>query len=100
MTGKDPLFDVTGKICIVTGGLGQIGGQFVKALHERDAKVAIWGRHMEQERAEKKFAELGVTLDENIRLYQVDITKKEDLNNALDDMEAVWGTPEIGRAHV
>ena len=95
MTGKDPLFDVTGKICIVTGGLGQIGGQFVKALHERDAKVAIWGRHMEQERAEKKFAELGVTLDENIRLYQVDITKKEDLNNALDDMEAVWGTPDV-----
>ena len=95
MTGKDPLFDVTGKICIVTGGLGQIGGQFVKALHERDAKVAIWGRHMEQERAEKKFAELGVTLVENIRLYQVDITKKEDLNNALDDMEAVWGTPDV-----
>lgn len=95
MTGKDPLFDVTGKICIVTGGLGQIGAQYVKALHERDAKVAVWGRHMDQERAEKKFAEVGVTLDENIRLYQVDIAKKEDLNKALDDMEAVWGTPDV-----
>lgn len=95
MTGKDPLFDVTGKICIVTGGLGQIGAQYVKALHERDAKVAVWGRHMDQERAEKKFAEVGVTLDENIRLYQVDIAKKEDLNKALDDIEAVWGTPDV-----
>lgn len=95
MTGKDPLFDVTGKICIVTGGLGQLGAQYVKALHERDAKVAVWGRHMDQTRAEKKFAELGVTLDENIRLYQVDIAKKEDLNNALDDLEAAWGTPDV-----
>ena len=42
MTGKDPLFDVTGKICIVTGGLGQLGAQYVKALHERDARVAVW----------------------------------------------------------
>ncbi|MFR8548826.1 MAG: SDR family oxidoreductase [Lachnospiraceae bacterium] len=95
MTGKDPLFDVTDKICIVTGGLGQLGAQYVKALHERDAKVAVWGRHMSRERAEKKFAELGFTLDENIRLYQVDISKKDDLNQALDDIEAVWGAPDV-----
>lgn len=95
MTGKDPLFDVTNKICIVTGGLGQLGAQYVKALHERDAKVAVWGRHMSRERAEKKFAELGFTLDENIRLYQVDISKKDDLNQALDDIEAVWGAPDV-----
>lgn len=95
MTGKDPLFDVTGKICIVTGGLGQLGAQYVKALHERDARVAVWGRHMSKERAEKKFAELGFSLDENIRLYQVDISKKEDLNQALDDIEAAWGTPDV-----
>lgn len=95
MTGKDPLFDVTGKICIVTGGLGQLGAQYVKALHERDARVAVWGCHMSKERAEKKFAELGFSLDENIRLYQVDISKKEDLNQALDDIEAAWGTPDV-----
>lgn len=95
MTGRDPLFDVTDKICIVTGGLGQLGAQYVKALHERDAKVAVWGRHMSKERAEKKFAELGFSLDENIRLYQVDISKKEDLNQALDDIEAAWGTPDV-----
>lgn len=95
MTGKDPLFDVTRKICIVTGGLGQLGAQYVKALHERDARVAVWGRHMSKERAEKKFAELGFSLDENIRLYQVDISKKEDLNQALDDIEAAWGTPDV-----
>lgn len=95
MTGRDPLFDVTDKICIVTGGLGQLGAQYVKALHERDAKVAVWGRHMSKERAEKKFAELGFSLDENIRLYQVDISKKEDLNEALDDIEAAWGTPDV-----
>lgn len=50
---------------------------------------------MSKERAEKKFAELGFSLDENIRLYQVDISKKEDLNQALDDIEAAWGTPDV-----
>ncbi len=94
-TGKDPLFDVTDKICIVTGGLGQIGGQFVKALHERGALVAVWGRHADAEKANAKFAEIGVTFDERIRLYQVDITKKDNMNKALDDIEKVWGTPDV-----
>ncbi len=94
-TGRDPLFDVTDKICIVTGGLGQIGGQFVKALHERGALVAVWGRHADTEKANAKFAEIGVAFDERIRLYKVDITKKEMMNEALDDIEKVWGTPDV-----
>ena len=93
--GMDPLFDVSEKICIVTGGLGQIGGQFVKALHERGARVAVWGRHVDHDKAAARFDEVGVTFDDRIRLYQVDITNKETMNSALDDIESVWGTPDV-----
>ena len=42
---KDELFDVSGKICIVTGGLGQIGKNMARELYERDARVAVFAAH-------------------------------------------------------
>lgn len=92
---KDKLFSVEGKICIVTGGLGQLGAQYVKALHERGAKVAVFGRHVDHEKAKQTFNGIGCELDEDIRFYQVDIVKKEELNTALDDIEKIWGTPTV-----
>ena len=32
-----PLFDVSGRRVLVTGGLGQIGTEFVRAFQSRDA---------------------------------------------------------------
>ena len=39
---SDQLFSVENKICIVTGGLGQIGKNFVQELWKRGARVAVW----------------------------------------------------------
>lgn len=89
---EDKLFSVKDRVCIVTGGFGQLGFQYVKALHERGAKVAVFGRNSSQERIDKVFGEI---LDENLRFYQTDIVKKEELETALDDIEAVWGTPDV-----
>ncbi len=36
------LFDVSHKVVIVTGGLGQLGRQFSLALLNRGAKVAVF----------------------------------------------------------
>ena len=41
---SDQLFSVENKICIVTGGLGQIGKNFVQELWKRGARVAVWGQ--------------------------------------------------------
>ena len=73
---SDQLFSVENKICIVTGGLGQIGKNFVQELWKRGAREAL-----------KTSA---------LRFYSVDITKKEEMNAALDDMEEVWGdAPDV-----
>ena len=41
---SDPLFDVAGRVVVVTGGLGQLGATYAAALAERGAKVAMHRR--------------------------------------------------------
>lgn len=92
---SDELFSVENKICIVTGGLGQIGKNFVRELDKRGAKVAVWGRTVNDERIVKTLGENALN-NPNLRFYAVDITNKERMNEVLDDMEAAWGAaPDV-----
>jgi NAD(P)-dependent dehydrogenase (short-subunit alcohol dehydrogenase family) len=38
----DPLFDLSGRLAVVTGGLGQLGSEYVRGLEERGMRVAVW----------------------------------------------------------
>jgi NAD(P)-dependent dehydrogenase (short-subunit alcohol dehydrogenase family) len=38
----DPLFDLSGRVAVVTGGLGQLGSVYVDGLRERGMNVAVW----------------------------------------------------------
>ncbi len=92
---EDSLFSVRDRICVITGGMGQLGVQYVKAFLSRGAKVAVFGRHVEPERIGKVYTQ-EETADPNLKFFKVDITKKEELNEALDAMEALWGdAPDI-----
>ena len=91
----DELFSVENKICIVTGGLGQIGKNFVQELRKRGARVAVWGRTVNDERIAKTLGEDDLS-DPKLRFYSVDINQKDTLNAALDDMQAAWGdAPDV-----
>ncbi len=88
----DSLFSVQDKVVIVTGGLGQIGSEVVKALLERGARVAVFGRHVTVEQA---VATLGRSHpDDRIALHAVDITERATIDRALDELAARWGTPD------
>ena len=91
---KDNLFDVSGKIVVITGGLGQIGAQFVLEFLRRDAKVAVLSRSADQEKAA---AALGKEASQNtsLLLQRANICKKESIEQALDAIEQVWGTPDV-----
>ena len=92
---NDPLFSVKDKICIVTGGMGQIGKNFVQELYKREAKVAVFTSHVTPERVEKTFPAAEYDYD-RLRVYAVDINKKETINAALDQMQELWGdAPDI-----
>ena len=91
---KDPLFNVSEKIVIITGGLGQIGTEFVKEFYRRGAKVAIIARTVTTDRIQKT---LGMELAENKRVvvYALDIQNKSEINAFLDTLEKNWGSPDV-----
>lgn len=92
---NDPLFSVKDKICIVTGGMGQIGKNFVQELYRREAKVAVFARHVSAEKIEATFPAAEYDYD-RLKFYAVDINKKETINAALDQMQQVWGdAPDV-----
>jgi NAD(P)-dependent dehydrogenase (short-subunit alcohol dehydrogenase family) len=89
---NDPLFSVEGKIVVVTGGLGQIGAEMVKALHERGARVAVFARRVS---GDVPLAALGdIASSERISFHAVDITRKATIEEALDQVAARWGVPD------
>ncbi len=91
---RDQLFDVSGKIVIITGGLGQIGAEFVKEFYKRDAKVAVAARKISQERLESV---LGKEIAGSDRIFAstLDIQNKTDINRFLDELENKWGVPDV-----
>lgn len=91
---NDKLFSVENKICIVTGGLGQIGKNFVEELHNRGAKVAVFSRTVNDARIHATFPEDKFEYD-RLQFYAVDINKKETIETALDAIESSWGTPDV-----
>lgn len=92
---NDPLFSVKDKICIVTGGMGQIGKNLVQELYRREARVAVFTAHLSPERVEKVFPSAEYDYD-RLRCYQVDINDKATIEAALDEMEKIWpGAPDV-----
>lgn len=92
---RDELFDVSDKICIVTGGLGQIGKNFVKALYERGARVAVLAAHPAPERVEETFPAAQYDAD-RLKTYKVDIRDKENIEAVLDEVQKAWNdAPDV-----
>lgn len=88
------VFDISGRIALVTGGLGQIGAEFVKELHGRGARVAVASRGADADRLASVFGELASS--DRLRAASMDITDQASVNAALDEIEEAWGTcPDI-----
>lgn len=85
----DQLFSVENKICIVTGGLGQIGSEFARCLFERGARVAVMSRTVTDEKVEKVFG-CELASHERMQFLPVDITDRTSIEAALDALEKVW----------
>ena len=88
------VFDISGRVALVTGGLGQIGAEFVKELHGRGARVAVASRGADADRLAAVFGELASS--DRLRAASMDITDQASVNTALDEIEQAWGTcPDI-----
>ena len=79
---SDPLFDLEGRIAIVTGGMGQLGQVYLAGLAERGMRVA-------------SFDIDDGPVPEDTRAFSVDVTDRASIRRALDELVADWGVPHV-----
>ena len=79
---SDPLFDLDGRVAVVTGGMGQLGSVYVAGLVERGMRVAVFD-----------VAEGDVP--EDARAFAVDVTDRASIEAAEREVESMWGAPHL-----
>jgi len=85
-------FDLTGRVAVVTGGYGVLGGSMADALAAAGARVAILGRRRDQ--AQQKVDELRARGADAVPL-QGDVLDAASLPAARDELLAQWGRVDI-----
>jgi NAD(P)-dependent dehydrogenase (short-subunit alcohol dehydrogenase family) len=79
---KDPLFDLDGRVAVVTGGMGQLGSVYVAGLSERGMRVAVFDTAQGE-------------VPEGARAFAVDITDRAAIEEATHEVEADLGVPHL-----
>jgi|SRR5581483_11262525 NAD(P)-dependent dehydrogenase (short-subunit alcohol dehydrogenase family) len=85
------LFDVQDRVIVVTGGLGQLGSQFTRALVERGARVAVFDVSADEAVIQQRFAK--DLPREQLLCVAVDVTQRTSVEAGLAQVTARWGTP-------
>lgn len=84
-------FDLGNEVVVVTGGLGQLGQQFTRALAQAGARVAVLDRRAEPAQVESAFGPL--VREGKVLFLEGDVTDRASLERALDELVARWGAP-------
>jgi NAD(P)-dependent dehydrogenase (short-subunit alcohol dehydrogenase family) len=90
---SDPLFDLAGRVAVVTGGMGQLGAEYAAALAGRGMRVAILDVSTEPKPGA---ADLSAALAEGvIRVWKVDVTDRNAIERVSGEIAAAWGVPHL-----
>ena len=79
---NDPLFDLEGRVAVVTGGMGQLGSVYTAGLVERGMRVAV-------------FDVAAGEVPKGARAYRVDVTDRVEIEAAVAEVENEWGVPHL-----
>ena len=91
------LFDLTGKVALVTGASSGLGVQFAKALGGQGAKVCLAARRLEKlEKVQEELKALGI----EAFAVKCDVTNNDDIINMVKACEEKFGKiVNIGSIH-
>ena len=80
---KKGLFDLSGKVSLITGGNGGIGLGMAKGLASCGSDIAIWGiDNKKNEKAKEELKEYGT----KIISYEVDVASEEEVSNNMQNV--------------
>jgi len=85
------LFRLDGRVVVVTGGLGQLGIQFTRALRDAGARVAVLDVAVTDDMAAGHSGPAAT--DPDVMCVRCDITARSSVDTALELIVARWGTP-------
>jgi NAD(P)-dependent dehydrogenase (short-subunit alcohol dehydrogenase family) len=86
---SDPLFDLSGRVGVVTGGMGQLGAEYAAALAARGMNVAIFDVEREPREGVADIS------SDAIRPFAVDVTDRAAIEAATDEVVSSWGVPHL-----
>ena len=92
MNQNDPLFNVHGKVVVLTGGNGVLCSAMAKALAARGAKVGILGRNPEKTQAVVAYIQ---SQGGDALPLIADVTNRIDLEQARDQVLHAWGQIDV-----
>src|SRR5262245_26879140 len=81
------LFQLDGRVAIVTGACGRLGRQYVRALTGAGAAVAAF------DVATVPMADASAA--NRVTVHRVDVTDREQVDRAMDEVVAQFGAPTI-----
>jgi NAD(P)-dependent dehydrogenase (short-subunit alcohol dehydrogenase family) len=87
------LFDLTGKVALVTGGSKGLGRTAVETLARAGADVAFCSRH--QKEAETVAKEIAEQTGQTILGFKADVSRQDDIINMVDRIKAKLGSVDI-----
>ncbi len=90
LMSADPIFNLADRPVVITGGLGQLGRSYANALLARGARVAILDNRASDAALKPSFP--AADLDNSLFL-SADVTKRDELERALDQLQKKWGAP-------
>ena len=86
------LFDLTGKVAVVTGASSGLGVDFARALANQGANIALVARREEKlKEVQKEIEKPGVTC----RYYICDVMQTDQIKNAVEQIEKDFGRINI-----
>ena len=86
------MFDLKGRVAVVSGASSGLGMQMSKAFAKQGANLVILARRMERlEELKKELEEFGV----EVLPVKCDVTSTEDINHAAEEAEKRFGKVDI-----
>ena len=84
------MFSLSGKVAVVTGAAGQLGGEYVRALLGAGASVAAFDIHPENPKGDLR----GIN-SEKLILVKADIGNRKSIEEGLETVTSRLGDPDV-----